>query len=340
MSIRELVARLKALGGLAGLQRAQPGDQAFLEAVPERDFRQLIDLVRGAIGAVVHPGKPEAERYVYVEAIYADRLVVEVNGRKYQYGYSITTANNVDQVVFTDPVEVIEQYVAVASVKEAQACGDSVFTEAADGSIAVTIVRAGASGNGNFYPDAALKGAVALFEGVRVFAKSDADHLKGAGKDVRNLIGGIYQVAFVEGAAPDTGRLVGTFKAIDPADPVVTKMTEAVKRGLQGLLGLSIDAFAKTKTRTQGGQRLREATQFTKVNSVDLIVEPGAGGGLDRLTEAAADQEPSDSTNGADPMKKRLLEAIKAKDAARAASINIDTISEDELMQPRAKMPR
>jgi hypothetical protein len=140
-------------------------------------------------------------------------------------------------------------------------------------------------------------------------------------------------VAFVEGAAPDTGRLVGTFKAIDPADPVVTKMTEAVKRGLQGLLGLSIDAFAKTKTRTQGGQRLREATQFTKVNSVDLIVEPGAGGGLDRLTEAAADQEPSDSTNGADPMKKRLLEAIKAKDAARAASINIDTISEDELMQ-------
>lgn len=86
---------------------------------------------------------------------------------------------------------------------------------------------------------------------------------------------------------------------------------------LQGLLGLSIDAFAKTKTRTEGGARLREATKFTKVNSVDLIVEPGAGGGLDRLTEAAADQEPPSQTTGADPMKKRLLEAIKAKDAAR-----------------------
>jgi hypothetical protein len=333
MGIRELIARLAALGGLQGLQRAQPGDAAFKEAAPERDFKQLIELVRTALGAVVHASKPANERYVYTEAIYADRVVVELNGRKFQYGYSITTVNGVDQVVFTDPVEVIEQYVAVTSaVKEALITGDQVFVEAADGSIAVTIVRAGASGNGNFYPDAALKDAVALFEGVRVFAKSDADHLKGAGKDVRNLIGGIYQVQFVEGATPDTGRLVGTFKAIDPADPVVTKMTEAVKRGLQGLLGLSIDAFAKTKTRTAGGQRLREATKFTKVNSVDLIVEPGAGGGLDRLTEAAADQ-PSDSTNGADPMKKRLLEAIKAKDAARAASINIDTISDEELLQ-------
>lgn len=333
MSIRELLARLQAVGGLAGLQRAQPGDAAFLEAAPERDFKQLIDLVRGAIGAVVYPTKPENERYVYAEAIYADRVVVEVNGRKYQYGYSITTANGVDQVVFAEPVEVIEQYVAVSSVKKAQASGDAVFTEAADGSIAVTIVRAGASGNGNFYPDAALKDAVALFEGVRVFAKSDADHLKGAGKDVRNLIGGIYQVQFVEGAAPDTGRLVGTFKAIDPADPVVTKMTEAVKRGLQGLLGLSIDALAKTKTRTAGGQRLREATKFTRVNSVDLIVEPGAGGGLDRLTEAAADQQTTQPGEKTMPLwKQRLLEAIKAKDAAKYAAINIDTISDDEVV--------
>lgn len=334
MPIRELIARLAALGGLQGLQRAQPGEAAFLEAAPERDFKQLIDLVRGALGAVVYPSKPESERYVYTEAIYADRVIVEVNGRKFQYGYSIATANGVDQVVFTDPVEVIEQYVAVtAAVKEALASGDQVFVEAADGSIEVTIVRAGASGNGNFYPDAALKDGVALFEGVRVFAKSDADHLKGAGKDVRNLIGGIYQVKFVEGAAPDTGRLVGTFKAIDPADPVVTKMTEAVKRGLQGLLGLSIDAFAKTKTRTDGAKRLREATKFTKVNSVDLIVEPGAGGGLDRLTEAAADQQHTQPGEKTMPLwKQRLLEAIKAKDAAKYAAINIDTISDDDVV--------
>lgn len=207
-----------------------------------------------------------------------------------------------------------------------------VFTEAADGSIAVTLISAGGSGNGNFYGDAALREAVPLFEGVRVFAKSDAEHISGKGKDVRNLIGGVYGVSFVEGKTADTGALVGTFKPIDPADAVVVKMTEAVKRGMQGLMGLSIDAVARTKVRTQGGQKFREATKFTKVNSVDLIVEPGAGGGLDRLTEAAADQNPP-VTSGDDAMKKRLYEAIKAKDAARAAAINLDTIADEELMQ-------
>jgi hypothetical protein len=336
MGIRELIARLQALGGLRGIQRAQPGDAAFVEAAagPERDFKQLIDMVRSAIVDVVYPNKLEPDRYVYVEAIYADRVIVEVQGRKYQYGYSINTVNQVDQVVFTGPTEVVEQYVAVKeALASAVADGSVVFVEAADGSIEVTIVRAGASGNANYYPDAALKDAVALFEGVRVFAKSDAEHLKGGGKDVRNLIGGIYGVKFVEGTAPDTGRLVGTFKALDQADPIVTKMTEAVKRGLQGLLGLSIDAFAKTKTRTQGGTRLREATKFTKVNSVDLIVEPGAGGGLDRLTEAAADQHPQLPGEKTMPLwKKRMLEAIKAKDAAKYAVINVDTIDDDELV--------
>lgn len=133
------------------------------------------------------------------------------------------------------------------------------FTEGADGSIAVTLIRAGGSGNGNFYGDAGAARGRAPVRGVRVFAKSDAEHTQGKGKDVRNLIGGVCGVAFVEGQAPDTGALVGTFKPIDPQDTVVTKMTEAVKRGMQGLMGLSIDAVARTKARVEGGRKFREA---------------------------------------------------------------------------------
>lgn len=346
MQIRELIARLQALGGLRTPTDVQI---ALREAAPERDFRALIDMVRQALDSQVNLGRTPGERvYICLEAIYADRAVVELGGKKFQYGYEIKAVNGVDQVVLGAPVEVVETFVPVATgaaaAKDAQtaaasgsaamteAAADATFTEAADGSIAVTLLRAGKSGNANYYPDAALREAVPLFEGVRVFVKSDADHLKGTGKDVRNLVGGIYDVKFVEGKTPDTGALVGTFKAIDPTDAVATKMVEAVKRGMQGLMGLSIDAFAKTKVRTEGGQRLREATKFTKVNSVDLIVEPGAGGGLDRLTEAAADQ-PSDSQPGDAAMKKRMYEAIKAKDPAKAATINLDTIGDEELMQ-------
>ena len=99
------------------------------------------------------------------------------------------------------------------------------------------------------------------------------------------VLGGIYGVRFVEGAAPDTGALVGTFRPINPAEPAVVKMFKAVKRGLQGLMGLSIDATAKTRKRQLAGKTVREAVRFVQVNSVDLIVEPGAGGGLDRLVE-------------------------------------------------------
>lgn len=312
------------------------GAARFAEAV-ERDFRSLIDMARGAIDAVVNAQKAPGDRvYVGIEAMYADRIVIEWSGKHWQYPYTLTMQNGAEQLVLGPPVEVVEQFVPVSerkteALREALDT-ESTFTEAADGSIQVTLIKAGASGNGNFYGDAALREAVPLFEGVRVFAKSDAEHLAGKGKDVRNLIGGVYGVKFVEGKAADTGRLVGTFKPIDPNDAVATKMTEAVKRGLQNLMGLSIDASARTKTRVEGGKRLREATKFTKVHSVDLIVEPGAGGGLDRLTEAAA--EPSLTGEKTMPLwKQRMLEAIKAKDAAKHAAIDVEKIGDDELVQ-------
>jgi len=140
-------------------------------------------------------------------------------------------------------------------------------------------------------------------------------------------------VRFVEGKATDTGALVGTFRAIDPTDAAVTKMVEAVKRGMQSLLGLSIDAFARTKPRQVGKERLTEAVKFTKVISVDLIVEPGAGGGLDRLTEAAADPTTTNEGSEMPLWKQRMLEAIKAKDPAKHATINVDTISDDDLVR-------
>jgi hypothetical protein len=352
MNWAQLIVQLAAIGGL---RTGAAVDAALREAAgaPERDFRQLIDVVRAAISEQINNGRlPEQRRYVCLSAIYSDRAVVELDGKHYQYAYSFKHVAGSDQVVLGAPIEVIEQYVPTApaaapagepapaapaatlaaAVREA-APGVAVFREAADGSIEVTIVKAGRSGNRNYYPDATLREAASQFEGVRVFAKSDADHLAGKGKDVRGLIGGIYGVRFVEGKTPDTGALVGTFKAIDPQDATVTKMVEAVKRGMQGLLGLSIDAFARTKPRQVGKERLREAVAFTKVVSVDLIVEPGAGGGLDRLTEAAADPSLTPPKEEAMPLwKQRMLEAIKAKDPAKHATINVDTITDDEVV--------
>ncbi|WP_422847626.1 hypothetical protein ACOYR4_18610 [Acidovorax sp. M14] len=346
MNWAQLIAALAACGGL---RTAAAVDTALREAAaaPERDFRQLIDVVRAAISEQINNGRlPEQRRYIGLSAIYSDRAVIELDGKHFQYSYSFKHIAGTDQVVLGSPIEVVEQYVptaptpapaptipAAAPAAVREAVGSEAFREAADGSIEVTLIRSGRSGNRNYYPDATLREAAPMFEGVRVFTKSDAEHIAGKGKDVRNLIGGIYGVRFVEGKAPDTGALVGTFKALDPTDAAVTKMTESVKRGMQSLLGLSIDADARTKQRKAGTETLREAVKFTKVHSVDLIVEPGAGGGLDRLTEAAADQPLNNPEGNAMPLwKQRLLEAIKAKDPAKHATINAETIGDDELV--------
>ncbi|MDH0420781.1 MULTISPECIES: hypothetical protein [Delftia] len=322
---------------------AGTGYARLTEAVTT-EYGQLIELVRQAVRDKLRLAA-NGDYYVDVRGIWPDRVVVQFKGRMYSYGYTVSTDNT---VALAEAVEVVADYqpvgeaipasvvpAVVGAVREAQ--GNAAFREAKDGSIEVTLIRAGRSGNRNFYPDAALRESAPMFEGVRVFAKSDAEHIAGKGKDVRNLIGGIYGVRFVEGKGTDSGALVGTFRAINPSDPAVTKMVEAVKRDMQGLLGLSIDADARTRQRKVGAETLREALRFTKVHSVDLIVEPGAGGGLDRLTEATADtpaDTPHQSEGTAMPLwKQRMLEAIKAKDPAQHAAINSDTISDDDLVR-------
>ncbi|MGY8541102.1 hypothetical protein RCH27_20780 [Paracidovorax citrulli] len=320
---------------------AGTGYARLTEAVTT-EYGQLIDLVRQAVRDKLRL-TANSDYYVDVRGIWPERVVVGYKGRLYSYPYTIAQDNT---VAVGDAAEVVAEYnpVGAASAPAAapataaavrEAVGQDVtaqFCEAKDGSIEVTLIRAGRSGNRNYYPDATLREAASMFDGVRVFAKSDADHIAGKGKDVRNLIGGIYGVRFVEGQTPDTGALVGTFKPLNPSDAAVMKMTEAVKRGMQSLLGLSIDATARTKPRKAGAEQLREAVKFLKVDSVDLIVEPGAGGGLDRLVEAATDSINSQGT--AMPLwKQRMLEAIKAKDPVKHAAVNVETATDDEVTQ-------
>lgn len=323
---------------------AGSGFARITEAVTT-EYSQLIELVRQAVLAKVRlAGGVTSDYYVDVRGIWPDQVVVCLRGRLYAYPYTIDATNTVS---VGDGQEVVASYQPVAGgdpapVREsvpahgAGVIGEALalLREAVDGSIQVTLLRAGQSLNGNYYPDAVLREAAPQFEGVRVFVKSDDEHTKGTGKDVRNLIGGVYGVRFIEGKGADQGALTGTFKPLDPKDAAVVKMTEAVKRGLAGLLGLSIDAVAQTKKRQQGREVLREAAKFIKVHSVDLIVEPGAGGGLDRLTEATAtDISPNSPEGSTMPLwKKRLLEAIQAKDPAAHAKIDPATIGDDELV--------
>ena len=199
----------------------------------------------------------------------------------------------------------------------------------------IRVIRAGLSGNGNFYPDAVLREAAARFDGVRVFVKGDADHLAGKGKDFRNLIGRLTEPRFVEGQGKDGGEIQATLEMLDAGDAVSTKLREAWDRKMTGLFGFSIDARGQTETGRIGGRRARVATQISEISSVDLIVEPGAGGALINLIEAKKDHGRMDHLTEA-----LVTDIVKASGLPEAAQQRIiddhsepEAVTEDELRE-------
>lgn len=290
--------------------------EAALKEAATGEYRQVIELVQAALAKKL--GIDPGHEYLCIEAIFADRVVLRREGRFWSYGYTLTEDN---QVMLADAQEVVETYLPVRMAESAGAD----FLEAKDEKGLVweaTLIRAGLSKNGTFYPDAVLREAAALFDGRPVFAKADAEHLHGAGKDVRNLIGWISSPRFVEGLAPDTGRVIGRLNFSRAAERVRELIADAWSRGKRDLVGLSIDAVGKARAGLREGVK-RVAAAIEKVTSVDLIVEPAAGGELIRMVEAVEQEN--------DTMKKRMLERIKAKLPQKYAQLNVETATDEEI---------
>ncbi|MEW8494243.1 MAG: hypothetical protein AB2604_10595 [Candidatus Thiodiazotropha taylori] len=256
------------------------------------EFRQIRQLVQNALRQ--HLGKSQ-DTWIDLEALYQDRVIVNGHdGRLYAYPYTIDDQN---QVVLGESKEVVPEYEPV--FREAHSGG--VFVEAVSGStFRIRVIRAGLSGNKTLYPDAVLREAVPLFDGVRVFVKSDEEHIKGKGKDFRNLIGRLSNPKFIEGKEKDTGEIQADLELLDSAE-VTPKLREAVERDMaEDLFGFSIDADGTAKKR----KGFREAKKITKVQSVDLIIEPGAGGQIIKLIEAMTEE-----TDVA--LREHMIEAVK-----------------------------
>lgn len=272
------------------------GETSLREAAAG-EYRSIMRLVEDAVRKAVAPSKPDY--YISITSIYPDRAIVEQDGRLYAYPYTLGEDN---QVSVGQPTEVIIDHKPV-SLREAK----GVFLEAKDEAglrWRIRVIKAGQSGNNNYYPDAVLREATGLFAAARVFVKADSEHLKGAGKDFRNLIGRLSDPAFIEGKGKDNGEIHATLDLLASAGETPAKLLEAWNRNMAGdLFGFSIDANGSSKR----VGKLREAQKITKVNSVDLIIEPGAGGQLINLLEALNPEEQADMK-----LRERMIEAIKA----------------------------
>lgn len=291
------------------------GASALREAVAT-EIRQVLRLVGEAVE------KKWSGEYTYLEAAYPDRVVVARGGRYFAVPYTLTADN---QVELGEAVEVVETY---QPVREAMGAALIEADGTTPGRFRIRVIRAGLSGNRNYYPDATLREAAALFNGARVFQKSDEQHLKGGGKDFGQLIGGLSNATFVEGASPDTGEIHADLTLLEPEGSTATKLREAVAQQLTGLFGFSIDALGKTTAELREGKKVRVAKSIKQVKSVDLIVEPGAGGELIQLIEAV---DPQNQEQDIMMNREQLLGILKARAPKTYASLKADA-TEDQVL--------
>jgi len=284
------------------------------------DFRQLEDVLRGALKRIFKLAGDD-DPWPYVQALFPDWVIVERDGKLWRYPFTIDGTD----VSFDTPVEVVRTFAPVDGPEGEIALGGGVFMEASDDSGAkwrIRVIRAGLSGNNNFYPDSVLREATPLFDGARVFVKADKEHLQGGGKDVRNLIGRLTEPSFIEGARTDAGEIQAVFELIDPEDGIAVKLREAWNRGMSGLFGFSIDALGPAKRVRHNGTLINTAKAITKVNSVDLIVEPGAGGEVINLIESQSDKETIMDRDA-------IIALLEAK--GKLTGKDVDSLTDDQL---------
>lgn len=304
------------------------------EAEVSEDMVALKTLLEGALKRLFALDGQE-DVWPWVQALFEDHLVVDRDGKLLKYPYTVEGTD----VTFGEPEEVVTTFESVdggqgdggQSEGDVPPKEDATFTEAEKqgrGARAfdVRIVQAGLSRNGNYYPDAVLREAASLAEGVRVFVKDDDEHIAGRGGNFRNLIGRMSGVCFKEGRLPDSGALFGTLEMIEPEGAVAVKLREAWDNKMADLFGFSIDASGSAKPGTTAGRAVRRATKITSFDSVDLIVRPGAGGGILNFRE-------SETTNseGTGVNREELIAAIQEAAPDLLEGVDANALSDEEL---------
>jgi len=191
----------------------------------------------------------------------------------------------------------------------------------------VQIVEAGPDLQGGaFYPYEVLKAAAPLYDGARVFALSQGQHAAPTnpyGKSVRDLVGWLSEVA-----ANATG-LEGALNILRSASWLRDMISDAWARGKKDIVGLSHDVLGKTAPGKSGA---RDVERIIRVDSVDVVYDPIAGGKILRMAAAMAGRKKEE-----DEMLEKLLAALKQQrpDLYKGieAKVTDKTITEDEVME-------
>ena len=146
----------------------------------------------------------------------------------------------------------------------------------------VTLIRAGKSANGNFYPQHCLESALPLFEGARCFVDHNRNNQLPE-RSVRDLVG------YYKNTRYGDDRIRSELHLVPGNEWLFNLLSEA--QGNPGLCGLSIDAWGDRDTKTG------TINSINKVDSIDIVTRPSAGGTVNHILQS---QPPTERTHSMD----------------------------------------
>ena len=154
-----------------------------------------------------------------------------------------------------------------------------------DRTVKQVIIKTGQSLNGRHYSPEVLRKAAPLFENIQTYAnhQTEREAREMPERNITDITGWLSDVHFDE----EMEAIVGTrhFAETSRGNDVMALVNAVVDgEAPENLIGASISATGEYKKRDDG---IHEVTRFTDVLSVDDVTTPGAGGGFQKISEAA-----------------------------------------------------
>jgi hypothetical protein len=145
------------------------------------------------------------------------------------------------------------------------------------------------SKNGGLYSVDALRESAGQWEGVKVYDNHLTDEefsqRQGMRSPSKEWLGTIVNVTWDAAGR----KLRGVFKVVE--DALARKLRNAWDQGVINSIGLSIDAYAQKGDEVEHeGRRFPVVEAFKKITSVDLVSNPAAGGGFNRILAATHEE--------------------------------------------------
>lgn len=300
----------------------------------EKKSKQEQEVSLDQIREMLYAALRERNKDFWINEVYGAYIIYkdDAESKYYKLPYSILEG----EVQFgSTPVEVEKEWV---DAKSQQAEIDDGMTVVVKMGAAknpegtewdVTICEPGFTTSGWYHPDDVLRQAADVFEGIDVNLydlPQGATHIPNSLFDlksflVKNKAGWIDNVRYVAGKG-----LKGILHFVDSAKWLGKNMLAAMNDGKK-IYGLSYDAIVRATKDTIEGKKVFRAIKFLKVDSVDIVTRPAAGGKFNR---AVASQPAHSKEDGI--MKQELWDLILGKQPDLLKDKEFDSISDKELV--------